>query len=67
MVNRTLMGLLVAAVGIALAIVSALADQLDVGKHGFGWKQTVGVIAGVVLALAGAAFVALRSRGPRST
>jgi hypothetical protein len=65
MVNRTLLGVLLAVLGIALVVVSALADQLDLGPHGFGWKQTSGVIAGVVLALAGAG-LALRSRGPRS-
>jgi drug/metabolite transporter (DMT)-like permease len=65
MVNRTLLGVLLAVLGIALVVVSALADQLDLGPHGFGWKQTSGVIAGVVLALAGAG-LALRSRRPRS-
>jgi drug/metabolite transporter (DMT)-like permease len=66
MVNRTLVGVLLAVLGIALVVISAFADQLDLGPHGFGWKQTSGVIAGVVLALAGAGF-ALRSRRPRST
>jgi hypothetical protein len=59
--NRTLVGLLVATLGIALAVISALADQIDIGKHGFGWKQTTGVIVGVVLVLAGAALAAVRS------
>jgi drug/metabolite transporter (DMT)-like permease len=66
MVNRTLVGVLLAVLGIALVVISALADQLDLGPHGFGWKQISGVIAGVVLALAGVGF-ALRSRRPRST
>jgi hypothetical protein len=67
MVNRTLVGLLAVALGIALAVISALADRIDIGKQGFGWKQIAGVIAGVGLALAGAGLVGLRSRGPGST
>jgi hypothetical protein len=61
MVNRTLVGLLLAALGIALVVISALADHLEIGTHGFGWKQTFGVIAGVVLAVAGAGLAAVRS------
>jgi hypothetical protein len=65
--NRTLVGLLVAALGIALTVISALADQIDIGKHGFGWKQTTAVIVGVVLVLAGSGIVGLRSRGSGRT
>jgi hypothetical protein len=67
MVNRTLVGLLAVVLGIALAVISALADRIDIGKQGFGWKQIAGVIAGVGLALAGAGLVGLRSRRPGST
>jgi hypothetical protein len=56
--NRTLTGLVVAALGIALAAISALANQLEIGKHGFGWKQITGIIVGVVIAIAGAAVAA---------
>jgi uncharacterized membrane protein YidH (DUF202 family) len=67
MVNRTHVGLLAAGLGIALAVISALADRIgDIGVHGFGWKQITGVIAGVGLALAGAGLVGL-SRGRGST
>ncbi len=61
--NQRLVGLLVAAAGIALALISALANQLDIGKHGFGWKQIAGVIVGAGVALAGARLVARTSRG----
>jgi hypothetical protein len=67
MANRTLVGLLLAALGIALVVISTLADQIDIGQQGFGWKQTAGVIVGVALALVGAGLVGLKSRGPRST
>ncbi len=39
------------ALGVLLVIVSAAADGLGVGAApGFGWKQMVGMAAGVVLA-----------------
>ncbi len=41
-------------VGIVLAVVSAFADPLGVGgEPRFGWKQTLGLVVGVVLALVG--------------
>jgi uncharacterized membrane protein len=48
-------------VGGILAVVSAFADPLGVGgEPGFGWKQTLGLIVGVVLAIVG---VWRRSKG----
>jgi uncharacterized membrane protein len=42
-------------VGIILALVSLFADPLGVGRElRFGWKQTLGLVVGVVLALVGA-------------
>ena len=61
---KRLVGPLAAALGIALAVISALADRMDIGKHGFGWKQIAGVIAGVGLTLAGAALAGLRLAAP---
>ena len=44
-----------AVVGIVLAIVSLLADPLGIGgEPRFGWKQWLGLIAGVVAAVVGA-------------
>jgi hypothetical protein len=60
--NRPLVGLLVTVVGITLAVVSALANQLGIGKQGFGWKQIAGTAVGAALACLGAAVAALRSR-----
>jgi hypothetical protein len=52
---------LLVVVGVALAVISALADPLGIGEGGgFGWKQAVGVVVGAVAALAGV--VALRRR-----
>jgi uncharacterized membrane protein len=48
--------------GLALAVISALADTLDFSVGGFGWKQIVGVIVGAALALVGA-WLVLSSRG----
>jgi uncharacterized membrane protein len=43
--------LLILVLGILLALVSLFADPLGLGaKPGFGWKQTLGLAVGVVLA-----------------
>lgn len=50
-------GLPIAAVvtGFILAALSATADMLGIGGEAvFGWKQTVGIIVGVVLIILGA-------------
>jgi hypothetical protein len=54
---RRALGLLLAVLGLALVLVSALANTLDIGKGGFGWKQIVGVIVGVAVVVVGAALV----------
>jgi hypothetical protein len=62
MAQRTLIGLLIALLGSALVVISALADRTDIGTGGFGWKQITGVAVGAALAGVGAAVAALRSR-----
>jgi uncharacterized membrane protein len=43
--------LLILVLGVLLALVSLFADPLGLGaKPGFGWKQTLGLAVGVVLA-----------------
>jgi len=52
--DRKRMGYLLAGIGVALLVVSALADPIGIGEGGgFGWKQAVGVIVGAVLAAGG--------------
>jgi hypothetical protein len=48
--------------GVLLFIISVMADSLGIGVPGFGWKQLVGLVVGVVLAATG--IVSLRSRKP---
>jgi hypothetical protein len=36
-------------VGIVLALASLFADRIGLGTPGFGWKQTLGLVIGVVL------------------
>lgn len=39
-------------VGVLLALISIFADQIGLGTTpGFGWKQTLGLVVGVVLAV----------------
>ncbi len=51
--GRKGLGILLAGLGLALAVVSALADAWDIGQSGFGWKQIAGVIVGVLAVLVG--------------
>lgn len=47
-------GLALAAVGIVVVAVAALADQIGLGESdALGWKQILGVVVGVVIAVAG--------------
>ena len=42
-------------VGVVLALVSLLADPIGLGDEPrFGWKQWLGLVAGVVIAIVGA-------------
>ncbi len=59
--DRKLVGGVVTAAGVALLVLSALADPIGIGDDDeFGWKQTTGVIVAAVAIVAG---LALRARG----
>lgn len=55
-------GLLIVVVGIAAALLAALANPLGIGNEGFGWKQVVLLVVGIVVAVIGAV-VMLRAPG----
>jgi hypothetical protein len=41
-------------VGVLLILIALFADPLGLGRSpGFGWKQTLGVVVGVLLVVAG--------------
>jgi hypothetical protein len=58
MLNRNI-GIAMVFIGILLLLVSLLADVVGVGAHPdmFGWKQILGVAAGIGLSLAGIYFL----------
>ena len=56
-------GLLIIVVGLAAALLAALANPLGIGHSGFGWHQVVLLVAGIVLAVVGAVVV-LRAPSP---
>jgi hypothetical protein len=56
-------GFAVLAVGVVIALVSGLAEVVGIGGGTFGWKQVVGVVVGVVIALAGLYMVSRSSVG----
>lgn len=47
-------GLLIVVVGVAAALLGALANPLGIGHSGFGWKQVVLLVVGIVVAVIGA-------------
>ena len=54
MKNKITIGILMIVIGIALLIVSLLADTLGLGgAAGFGWKQILGSVVGAVAVVAG--------------
>jgi hypothetical protein len=44
-------------VGVAAALLAALANPLGIGRSGFGWHQVVLLVAGILVAVAGAVVV----------
>jgi hypothetical protein len=56
-------GLTATAAGVVLLLLALLADPLGIeGANGFGWKQTVAVIVGGALIVAGLAVATLARR-----
>ena len=54
--TRKLAGWVIAAIGVVIVIIGALADQIGVGESnggGFGGRQVAAVVVGIVVALAG--------------
>jgi hypothetical protein len=55
--------LVIIVVGLAAALLGALANPLGIGRAGFGWHQALLVVVGVILAVVGVV-VALRAPRP---
>ena len=52
--NKKTMGIALLAVGVIVLIVSLAADAVGLGEAGaFGYKQIIGVVAGVIVAVVG--------------
>jgi hypothetical protein len=58
-------GIIVVVVGVVAALIAALANPLGIGDPGWGWKQTVLLVVGIVLIIAGGV-IALRSPSNRT-
>jgi hypothetical protein len=62
--NRTIAGGVLVLAGAVLLLVSALANPLGIGDEDeFGYKQTIGVVVGGVVIVAGLALAYLDRRG----
>jgi uncharacterized membrane protein len=65
--DRKLVGSVVIAAGVALLVVSALAEPIGLGDDdGIGWKQTVGIIVGAAVAVVGLALMYVRRGGAKT-
>ena len=54
MKNKKIIGILMIVIGIALLIISLLADTFGLGgAAGFGWKQILGSVVGAAAVVAG--------------
>jgi hypothetical protein len=53
MKNMKTIGIILLAVGVILLIGSLAADAVGIGAAGFGYKQIVGAVAGVIVAIVG--------------
>lgn len=51
--SRKTLGITVAVLGIALIVISALADVIGIGGDGFGVRQIAGVVVGAAAAFFG--------------
>ena len=52
--SRRSLGFAITAIGIVVVAVAALANQIGIGESDeFGWKQIVGVVFGVAIAVFG--------------
>jgi hypothetical protein len=59
-VSRRQLGIVLVLVGVVAALIAALADPLGIGEEGgFGWKQGVLLVIGIILIIGG--ITALRS------
>jgi hypothetical protein len=63
--TRKLVGWVIVAAGLVIAVVGGLADQVGLGGEGedeLGSKQVVAIVVGLVLVVAGLALAMLRPR-----
>jgi hypothetical protein len=50
------------AVGVVMVLIALLADTLGIGEEGFGWRRGLFLAVGVVVALAGLAYLLMPPR-----
>ena len=65
--SRRSFGFAIAAIGIVVLAVAALADQIGIGESDkFGWKQIVGVVVGVAIVVLGIIIATLAEKPANS-
>jgi peptidoglycan/LPS O-acetylase OafA/YrhL len=61
------LAIVVGIVGLGLLVASGFADSFNLGPHGFGWKQTTGVIVGALLLVAAVGMLLVGRRSARAS
>jgi hypothetical protein len=62
--ERRTIALGVIAVGVVMVLIALLADTLGIGEEGFGWRRGLFLAVGVVVAIAGVAYLLMPPRPP---
>ena len=66
--SRRSLGSALVAIGIILAAIAGLADQIGIGdEEAFGWQQIGGVVVGLAIAIAGLVMTRLRNKSSDDT
>jgi hypothetical protein len=60
--ERRSIALAAIAVGVVMILIALLADTLGIGEEGFGWRRGLFLAVGVVVALAGLAYLLMPPR-----
>lgn len=60
--ERRTLALLVIATGVVIVLLALLADVLGIGEEGFGWRRGAFLAVGILVVLAGVAYLMAPAR-----
>lgn len=65
-INRQNIGVVLVVIGIIILLVAVLADTIGIGQTEgkFGWRQILGTVVGIVVAVVGGGLIWMERRPP---